>query len=388
MAPSARGRAGGVQCSLLVLALAAPLASAGLGSAQHAALTGAPHFGSVAPLFGFALGGDRPLPSYTVSQPDPGSTLTQIRWPMCFGKHSAMLGSFCVAQQDPGSPDADKQGLDMQLQSAPGSLVTLFLFGDEDDAYGRFWKDAIANKSCHAMSKYALATLSPDASGRVEGKRQLKGKEAHLWYVVAVDCAARQCPNVSSVNITFMHPGSDGSHQVTAYIYRSTPTSSPTSTPSSTSTSTSTSTYESASISISRTAPQGQCLWVLLLVFTTVFTSLYYNLYYWYLKWFYYGIYYGLLYPGLLRRDNVDGCPQGGHGRGLAIAELPQRARGCRRNPAGNHDHVPLHVAARHAERRARHARMLRARSEPARAPLQADALKSQRVRTRKRDLL
>jgi len=224
MAPSARGRAGGVQCSLLVLALAAPLASAGLGSAQHAALTGAPHFGSVAPLFGFALGGDRPLPSYTVSQPDPGSTLTQIRWPMCFGKHSAMLGSFCVAQQDPGSPEADKQGLDMQLQSAPGSLVTLFLFGDEDDAYGRFWKDAIANKSCHAMSKYALATLSPDASGRVEGKRQLKGKEAHLWYVVAVDCAARQCPNVSSVNITFMHPGSDGSHQVTAYIYRSTST--------------------------------------------------------------------------------------------------------------------------------------------------------------------
>ena len=25
----------------------------------------------------------------------------------------------------------------MQLQAAPGSLVTLFLFGDEDDAYGR-----------------------------------------------------------------------------------------------------------------------------------------------------------------------------------------------------------------------------------------------------------
>ena len=114
MAPSARGRAGGVQCSLLVLALAAPLASAGLGSAQHAALTGAPHFGSVAPLFGFALGGDRPLPSYTVSQPDPGSTLTQIRWPMCFGKHSAMRlrgggrraaagGGVRVRRPDPGA---------------------------------------------------------------------------------------------------------------------------------------------------------------------------------------------------------------------------------------------------------------------------------------------
>jgi len=101
----------------------------------------------------------------------------------------------------------------MELQSAPGTLVTLFLFGDEDDAYGRFWTDAIANKSCDAMSKYALATLSPDATGGVRGGRQLKGKESHLWYVVAVDCANRQCPNVSSVNITFNHPGSDGSHQ-------------------------------------------------------------------------------------------------------------------------------------------------------------------------------
>lgn len=63
------------------------------------------------------------------------------------------------------------------------------------------------------MSKYALATLSPDASGRVQGGRKLQGKEAHLWYAVAVDCETRQCPNVSSVNVTFMHPGSDGSHE-------------------------------------------------------------------------------------------------------------------------------------------------------------------------------
>ena len=82
-----------------------------------------------------------------------------------------------------------------------------------EDEIGRFWNDAIANKSCQAMSQYALAMLSPDATGRVEGKRQLTGKEAHLWYVVAVDCETRRCPNVSSVNISFMHPGSDGSHQ-------------------------------------------------------------------------------------------------------------------------------------------------------------------------------
>jgi hypothetical protein len=68
---------------------------------------------------------------------------------MCFGKHSAMLGSFCVAQQDPDSTEAGKQGLMMEMQSAPGSSpVTLFLFGDEDEAYGKFWTDAIANKAC------------------------------------------------------------------------------------------------------------------------------------------------------------------------------------------------------------------------------------------------
>ena len=152
------------------------------------------------------------LPSYSVTQPTKDSTLTQIRWPMCFGKHSAMLGSFCVAG-DTDSSDAQQQGLLVEMQAAPGGVVTMFLFGDEDDAYGKFWQDAIANKSCDAMSKYALATLLPDASGRVHGGRQLKGKEAHLWYAVAVDCESRQCPNVSSVNITFMHPGFDGSHQ-------------------------------------------------------------------------------------------------------------------------------------------------------------------------------
>ena len=52
--------------------------------------------------------------SYTVSQPDPGSTLTQIRWPMCFGKHSAMRlrgggrraaagGGVRVRRPDPGA---------------------------------------------------------------------------------------------------------------------------------------------------------------------------------------------------------------------------------------------------------------------------------------------
>ena len=70
---------------LLIFLLAAPLASAELGSALKT------NFGSVSPAFPW-LGSDRPLPSYAVSQPEPGSTLTQIRWPMCFGKHSAMLG--------------------------------------------------------------------------------------------------------------------------------------------------------------------------------------------------------------------------------------------------------------------------------------------------------
>jgi hypothetical protein len=148
---------------------------------------------SVAPqgMFSNILGAQGPMPSYSVSQPSKDTTLTQIRWPMCFGKHSAMLGrqvdglilmlissslsffaqyasaqssrvdlpakrallhaltsprfgSFCVAPQ--GSGDAHKYELKVDLQSAPGASVSLFLFGDEGDAYGRFWKDAIANK--------------------------------------------------------------------------------------------------------------------------------------------------------------------------------------------------------------------------------------------------
>jgi hypothetical protein len=56
------------------------------------------------------------------------------------------FGSFCVKPQESGSEDAQSYELKIDLQSAPGASVSLFLFGDEDDAYGRFWKDAIANK--------------------------------------------------------------------------------------------------------------------------------------------------------------------------------------------------------------------------------------------------
>jgi len=54
-----------------------------------------------------------------------------------------------------------------------------------------------------------------DAEGRGGVLRfgRLTGKEAHLWYAVAIDCETRQCPNVSHVDLTFTHPGSDGSHQ-------------------------------------------------------------------------------------------------------------------------------------------------------------------------------
>ena len=54
------------------------------------------------------------------------------------------MGSFCVAPQR--SEDMQNYELRVDLQSAPGASVSLFLFGDEGDAYGRFWKDAIANK--------------------------------------------------------------------------------------------------------------------------------------------------------------------------------------------------------------------------------------------------
>lgn len=210
------GRKGEASMWLVQLMILMPLAAAGMGKgalASSSQMLGTR--GGIGALSAFLpLGSRGPIPSYSVSSPTKDSSLTQIRWPMCFGKHSAMLGSFCVAQQDPDSTEAGKQGLMMEMQSAPGSSpVTLFLFGDEDEAYGKFWTDAIANKSCDAMSKYALATLSPDASGRVQGGRKLQGKEAHLWYAVAVDCETRQCPNVSSVNVTFMHPGSDGSHE-------------------------------------------------------------------------------------------------------------------------------------------------------------------------------
>jgi hypothetical protein len=166
---------------------------------------------AVGSMLDFSSGG--PMPSYSVTKPTPDTTLSEIRWPMCFGKHSAMLGSFCVPMQDETEAHDKRQSeLIVDLQAAPGQQVTLFFFGDEDDAYGRFWKDAIANKSCDSMAQYAAAKLEPDSTGHVQGARALTGKQAHLWYVVAVDCMTRQCPNVSSVDITFKHPGSDGSH--------------------------------------------------------------------------------------------------------------------------------------------------------------------------------
>ena len=187
----------------LALACIAPVAANGRGSSAL--------MGNVGGMFPSMLLRPGPMPSYAVTQPSRDTTLTKIAWPMCFGKHSAMLGSFCVAQQDEST--ATRHELIVDLQAAPGGRVTVFLFGDEEEAYGRFWKDAIANKSCDAMGAYAAAMMQPDASGRVQGARALSGSLAHLWYVVAVDCETRQCPNVSHVDITFRHPGDDGSHQ-------------------------------------------------------------------------------------------------------------------------------------------------------------------------------
>jgi len=33
-----------------------------------------------------------PMPSYAVTHPSEDTTVTHVHWPMCFGKHSAMLG--------------------------------------------------------------------------------------------------------------------------------------------------------------------------------------------------------------------------------------------------------------------------------------------------------
>ena len=73
---------------------------------------------SVAPqgMFSNILGAQGPIPSYSVSQPSKDTTLTQIRWPMCFGKHSAMLGRqvdrlilmLSSAALSPSSPNAHR----------------------------------------------------------------------------------------------------------------------------------------------------------------------------------------------------------------------------------------------------------------------------------------
>lgn len=157
------------------------------------------------------------VPSYKSSHPDPSTTVNSLKWPLCFGKHATILGSYCVPATTPeqeASPKTKLPRLSFSVETARGSEATLFLFDDEDDKWTNFRTDTFANKSCAVLSKYANVVVPPvKGSQRISGERSLKGKEAHLWHVVAVDCARRTCPNVTSANVTFFHPTTDGSRE-------------------------------------------------------------------------------------------------------------------------------------------------------------------------------
>ncbi|EKX33118.1 hypothetical protein GUITHDRAFT_148137 [Guillardia theta CCMP2712] len=154
------------------------------------------------------------IPSYSISNTDSEHTDINVKWPVCFGKHSALLGTFCVPGMDASDAKKDLASISFDVAPGAGRSVTLFLLADEDNAYGKFWTDAVANRSCSSISQYAKAVISPGGDGRVQGSRQLQGQHAHLWYLVAVDCDKRICPNVTSAHLTFYHPGTDGSNEL------------------------------------------------------------------------------------------------------------------------------------------------------------------------------
>ncbi|KAJ1493036.1 hypothetical protein T484DRAFT_1930022, partial [Baffinella frigidus] len=157
---------------------------------------------------------NQPMPTYTVSNPSPFVTAQTIKHPLCFGKHSALLTSVCVVPTGTKAPQDSKAlpRLDVQLTPAsPLHPVTVFLFDDEDDAYSRWWHDAMANRSCAAMKEYAKSVISPGANGVTTGSRSITGETSQIWYIMAVDCNTRQCPNISNAEISFYHPASDGS---------------------------------------------------------------------------------------------------------------------------------------------------------------------------------
>ena len=54
---------------------------------SSSALSLSPHL-----MFPNLVGRQGPMPSYAVTHPSKETTVTNLQWPMCFGKHSAMLG--------------------------------------------------------------------------------------------------------------------------------------------------------------------------------------------------------------------------------------------------------------------------------------------------------
>lgn len=80
--------------------------------------------------------------------------------------------------------------------------VTVFMFNDEDEAYSKWWEDSISNRSCTAIKQYAKAEITPGADGVTKGSLGITGDAPSLWYIVAVDCNTRQCPNISSAEIS------------------------------------------------------------------------------------------------------------------------------------------------------------------------------------------
>eukprot|EP00286_Rhodomonas_abbreviata_P009625 CAMPEP_0181334238 /NCGR_PEP_ID=MMETSP1101-20121128/26136_1 /TAXON_ID=46948 /ORGANISM="Rhodomonas abbreviata, Strain Caron Lab Isolate" /LENGTH=457 /DNA_ID=CAMNT_0023444167 /DNA_START=276 /DNA_END=1645 /DNA_ORIENTATION=- len=158
------------------------------------------------------------MPSYKRSNPTPQTTLLELRWPLCAGKHTSILGSFCVP---PTTPEMEKKPktmlprLSIDVAAAGEQELTIFLLNDEDDSMTRLKRDSFENKSCSSIAEYAEVVVPPTpGSNKVSTSRSLTGSQAHMWFVVAVDCKTRVCPNVTSANITFFHPNSDGSREV------------------------------------------------------------------------------------------------------------------------------------------------------------------------------
>ena len=163
-------------------------------------------------------------PATFTTQLSSTETRVEMWHPMCFQKKIALLGTFCVAPTT-DEDDKDPQHLLPRLtfevkreqQSPP---LTVFLFDDEESSWPRFWSMILRNSTCEEMVSHAKATIyeDPHASAtaaspygaQIHSFKNIRGRFAHHWHLVAVDCERRECPEVRSANITFFHPNSDG----------------------------------------------------------------------------------------------------------------------------------------------------------------------------------